>query len=76
MLQRYLLEKINERLPQIITMENNLENLHKSISSCVLDWDRSGYIMTHSLIGDIPVEKSGKGFVNLAHQIFHRQSTS
>ncbi len=33
------------------------------IASCVPDWHTIGYLMAHALIGDIPIKRSRKGFL-------------
>lgn len=45
------------------------------ISSCVTDWRTIGYLIAHTLIGDIPVEKTRKGYIRTRAGIYERLTT-
>ncbi len=47
---------------------------YRGIAACVPDWHTMGYLMAHSLIGDIPIKKSRKGFLRTP-AVLYRRST-
>jgi DNA-binding LacI/PurR family transcriptional regulator len=44
----------------------------QGIATCSPDWPTIGYIMAHSLIGDIPIKKSRKGFLPTPAVLYER----
>lgn len=60
----------------VLSFEDGPEAREQGISCCVLDWERTGYLMAHALIGDIPLQRTGKGFIRVAAQVIHRQTTA
>ncbi len=47
----------------IVCLGNDPRYLHHNISCCIPDWETNGYLMAHSLMGDLPVAKTRKGFI-------------
>ena len=45
------------------------------ISVCREDWETTGYLMAHALIGDIPIARSRHGFIVTRARILRRQTT-
>ncbi len=45
------------------------------ITTCVEDWDRIGYLMAHAIIGDMPIERSSRGFIRTPAVFLERQTT-
>lgn len=48
---------------------------HLGLSSCKPDWRTIGYLMAHALIGDIPIERSSRGFIRTNALIVERTTT-
>ncbi len=42
------------------------------ISSCVTDWRTIGYLLAHALIGDMPVERTRRGYIRTRARIYER----
>lgn len=59
----------------IIGLSNDRELLDRGITTCVEDWDTIGYQMAHALIGDVPVARTGRGFVRAAALMIERKTT-
>lgn len=59
----------------IISLENAPICLHKSITSCIRDWETNGYLMAHALIGDFPVARTKRGFVAAKARVMERATT-
>jgi hypothetical protein len=58
--------RTRKRVPSeigIVCLGDDPRYLHHNISCCIPDWETNGYLMAHALMGDIPVAKTGKGFV-------------
>lgn len=50
-------------------------SLHfRGIAACIPDWRTIGYILAHSLIGDIPLRKSRKGFLRTPAVLYERRT--
>lgn len=60
----------------IIGLENDPAFYHLGISYCGPDWGRLGYLMAHTLIGDIPVAHTRKGFVRTGALFRERLTTA
>lgn len=58
----------------LLCFDDDLSMCHRGIASCVPDWNTIGYIMAHALIGDIPLEKSRKGFLRTPAVLFERRT--
>ena len=48
---------------------------HLGLSSCVTDWRTIGYLMAHAITGDIPVEKTSRGFLRTTVRVYERGTT-
>lgn len=59
----------------IAGVANSPRFYHLGISSFVADWRTIGYLMAHALIGDIPIERSSKGYVRTRVAMFSRLTT-
>ena len=70
----YFKNKINVK-PNILAMENDPAWFHLGITCCIFDWDKTGYLMAHALIGDIPIKKSSKKFMDTGGTLWERSST-
>ncbi len=56
------------QIPQdisIIGLQNDPRYYHLGISTCGPDWDGIGYVMAHSIIGDVKLARSQKGFLKI-----------
>lgn len=50
-------------------------SLHfRGIATCIPDWRTIGYILAHSLIGDIPLKRSRKGFLRTPAVLYERRT--
>ena len=47
----------------ILCFDRERSLTYKGIATCLPDWHTIGYLMAHTLIGDIPITKSRKGFL-------------
>lgn len=56
----------------IVGLENHARFYPRSLTTCVPDWDTVGHLLAHTLIGDIPVRRSRRGFVDAGVSIFER----
>lgn len=59
----------------IIGLSNDRQHLDRGITTCVEDWDTIGYQMAHALVGDVPVARTGRGFVRAAALMVERATT-
>jgi len=59
----------------VITLADDPRYYHLGITSCAPDNDRIGYLLAHAVIGDIPVEKSSKGFIRSKALILEKLTT-
>jgi DNA-binding transcriptional regulator YhcF (GntR family) len=59
----------------ILSSYNDARYYHVGLSSCVADWRTIGYLMAHALIGDIPIERTTKGYIRTKVRIYERQTT-
>ncbi len=59
----------------IVGLENNPKYYHLGISSCTFDWETTGYLMAHAIIGDFPVRKSSKGFLKTRAYVMEKATT-
>jgi len=59
----------------ILCLENDPEYFHLGISYCGPDWDTIGYLMAHSLLGDIPIAKTRLGFIRSAIIMMNKLTT-
>jgi hypothetical protein len=59
----------------IVGMENDPDFYQHGITSCEYDHDTLGYLMAHALIGDVPYEKTHRGFIKPAALMLERRTT-
>jgi DNA-binding transcriptional regulator YhcF (GntR family) len=59
----------------LVGLENAPAFLGRGISSCVHDWETTGYLMAHALIGDIELQVSTRGFVRTQALMLERASS-
>jgi hypothetical protein len=59
----------------IIDLENNADYYREDISSCIPDWHGVGYLMAHTLLRDIPIERSRKGYIHTRAVFLDRATT-
>lgn len=66
------------RVPEevsVISLEDDPRYFHHGISYCGPDFDRLGYLMAHTLLGDIPAPHSRLGLLDAPGRIIHRETT-
>ena len=56
----------------LLSYENNPDYFGHGITACVSDWETDGYLMAHALIGDIPIARTGRGFIRTRARILRR----
>ncbi|MBD3242562.1 MAG: GntR family transcriptional regulator [Chitinivibrionales bacterium] len=59
----------------ILGTHNCPRHYHLGLSCCVADWRAIGYQLAHALIGDLPVERTRRGYIRTRARIIHRQTT-
>ncbi len=59
----------------ILCLENNPNLYHLGISHCENNYDSMGYMMAHSLIGAVPIERTSKGFMKTKTRIEVRSTS-
>ena len=59
----------------LLSFENNPDYLGSGISACISDWETDGYLMAHALIGDIPIARTTRGFIQARARILRRLTT-
>lgn len=59
----------------IVTLEDAPRHYVRGISFCGPDWERTGYLMAHALIGDFPVERSRQGFIRTGARVVDKRTT-
>lgn len=60
----------------IIAFDNNPDYFGHSISTCIVDYETIGYQMAHSLIGDIPIAKTSRGYIRPSAMVLERGTTA
>jgi hypothetical protein len=68
---RELSIRVPDRLGIVSLVEDASCCIHK-ISSCMADWEAIGYLNAHALIGDIPVKRSSRGFIDSRALMYDR----
>ncbi|HAO99863.1 MAG TPA: hypothetical protein DCQ83_07440 [Fibrobacteres bacterium] len=66
------------RVPQdvgLVGFQNDPRYYHLGLSTCGADWDQMGYMMAHSLIGDVKLAHSGRGFLKVNCQLVDKLTT-
>lgn len=56
----------------IVSLENSPLGARKGIACCVPDYQNIGYILAHAIIGDIPLERTQRGFLRTRSLILER----
>ncbi|MBN1671389.1 MAG: GntR family transcriptional regulator [Kiritimatiellae bacterium] len=56
----------------VVTLEDNPAFLTEGLAACCMDWNTTGYLMAHALIGDIPVNRTRKGFLRVRCRVIER----
>jgi DNA-binding LacI/PurR family transcriptional regulator len=59
----------------IIGLNNNPRFFHLGITTCVPDWRSIGYLMAHTILRDIPVEKTTRGYIRTRVRMYERMTT-
>jgi DNA-binding GntR family transcriptional regulator len=73
-----VLRRAGRRVPadtEVVGLENDPAWYHLGITYCGPDWQRLGYMMAHALIGDISLERTGKGFLRSGAMVRERLTT-
>lgn len=72
------LERNDVQVPgelSVVGFENDPRYYHLGLSTCGLDWDSIGYVMAHSIIGDMKLARSRKGFMKVRCYMMHKLTT-
>src|SRR5690606_19453545 len=59
----------------VVGFQNDPRYYHLGLSTCGLDWDHIGYVMAHSIIGDMKLARSRKGFMKVRCYMRHKLTT-
>lgn len=59
----------------LLSIENNPAYLHLGISALIPDWHGIGCVMAHALLGDVPVQRTSKGFLRVRMVMLRRRTT-
>jgi DNA-binding transcriptional regulator YhcF (GntR family) len=59
----------------VIGFENDPRYYHFGISTCGPDWDVIGYVMAHSIIGDVKMALTQKGFLKVRCNMLDKLTT-
>jgi DNA-binding transcriptional regulator YhcF (GntR family) len=60
---------------QLITLEGSDEHFGEGLTICNSDWQTTGYLMAHALLGDMPIARTGHGFLRTEARVFPRRTT-
>lgn len=60
---------------QLVTLEGSDEHFGAGLTVCEYDWQTTGYLMAHALIGDMPVARTSHGFIRTEAVLLPRQTT-
>jgi hypothetical protein len=67
-----------KRVPEdvaLISMQNSPRKCHLGLTAFSPDYDLVGYLMAHSLIGDLPVQKTSHGYIQVPCPVIERLTT-
>ena len=67
-------KKQTPRKIRIISLQNNPAYYQYGLTTCVLDWDKTGYLLAHAIINDIPIPRTGKGFIRVQAMVMPRDT--
>ena len=56
----------------IISLESDPAYYHHGFTRCEPDWEGAGYLMAHVVVGDIPIERTSKGFVRVRARVVEK----
>ena len=59
----------------ILDIHNNSLSHKYGISSCIADYHTIGYLLAHSLLCDLPVKHTRKGYINTPTLLIRRSTT-
>lgn len=59
----------------IISLRDDPALCHRGISCCIRDDHHAGYALAHTVIGDIPIEKTSQGFIRMRARLLLRGTT-
>lgn len=59
----------------ILSLENRFASVFRNFSHLDMQIDRVGYLMAHAIIGDIPIERTDRGFIRTRAEIVERTTT-
>ncbi|MBN1676696.1 MAG: GntR family transcriptional regulator [Kiritimatiellae bacterium] len=60
---------------EVISMESTDQYLERGMTVCEPDWESAGYMLAHALMEDIPIEKSGRGYLQTTARLVERLTT-
>lgn len=66
---------IGQRM-EIVGLDDNPAYYHLGLSRCELDLSGLGYLMAHEIIGDLAVERTGKGFIRAHARVLEKLTTA
>lgn len=67
-----------KRVPEdvaLISMQNSPRKYHLGLTAFSPDYDLVGYLMAHSLIGDLPIQKTSHGYIRVPCPVIERLTT-
>lgn len=59
----------------VASLEDRDEHYGMGITCCGYDWQSTGYLMAHTLVGDMPVKRTRRGFIRTEGLILRRHTT-
>jgi DNA-binding transcriptional regulator YhcF (GntR family) len=62
-----------KRTIKAIGLENSAGYAARNLTCCIPDWETTGYLLAHALIGDIPVARSSRGFIDCSARVIERR---
>lgn len=63
------------RRVSIVSFEDDLATVLRNISVCIPDWETTGYLMAHSIIGDFPIAHTSHGYIRPEAIVMERGTT-
>lgn len=59
----------------VMSLEDEEHSLKSGLSVCTADWDGIGYLLAHSVLGDLPIAKTTRGYIRPPVTLLERQTT-
>jgi DNA-binding transcriptional regulator YhcF (GntR family) len=59
----------------IIALDSDPRTYHLGISRCEPDWERTGFVIAHALIGDVDLERTRRGFLRQGARVVEKATT-